>query len=1302
MKMKRVLSALLTVLMILPLCLLGVTVAVAEGATVSESDTVKKVLYYNGFEDGETYQSIALTASELGLRPVKTGGQWAAQGATYEYGAYVEPDGTGAALFVSTTGGNSSVEFFSADKMQAANAKEEITSYVMTVDFTVLHWGSGSVTTGSAHAGFQFAYDDGTEESAEYANGSGNAALLAWRTPTAMGIQTYGTHPAGSLWDSTDGLSVSAGVKTKLALEVDVVKGVANFYIYGTLNGTTGYHMTQTVSSSTFNTLGAFAFHNCYTSVLYDNINITRGTLNNRGSEIYSNNYDQLAEGRKLISATKTHNGSALTTLPGTYAGVVTEDSNNVLRFQTPIKTTANWQQGTGVEIVPASAFDGFTGTKYTIELDLKLDKQSSTDNWILIGGASSPRVRVGQYTSEGNSYFLGNDAGVNQWKGLANTNQGKYVRLIIEVDISTGLGSVSIEDTDYVTDNITVPKTLGAITMVVGWLQNASLDNVTVYTDAKQGDVLYEQDFDALNNIEEANFGYSGGGMAKAITSLVTNGPVDGSKAMKVEQNGTKWSYTEIVPAAHISYTDVYTVVLKASIEGTMDRFTLMHNITTPGGGGGTNNGWAAIRRVSNDANVGASAFENYYYATAGQMNPTTTGYSTAWTPDCFEFALTVNKTAGTATLYYNGVEISTLTLGAENLKDSPIALMIEKKTKPTAEFAQYDGCVYVDDIYVTAGNYDQASEHNDPLEGTVLYEENFGNAIGWRETSGNAPAQAYKLSVDTKSGNDKHATYEVLDYKDWTRSYLEVVSSEKMNSVLTQGDTYTISMDVNVVQLKGDHFYIGFGGERVDKHNSYFVYLNTSGIIKIESYLDGAMKDKTSNTSPYTMGEYVNVAIEANTNDGRVRIFLNGQPIVLSAASEGNENGYYYQGSIKTIDNVWVSLGAGSRGAGNPKVQIDNVLITKGAYGTNEATVYSDNFDSYNTITEELPAFKPGSQTTGTFETYGISYQNGGDGAFLHHRDVNPATNDANGNSTYYDRWSEHVIVPAGMTSGVQQYTVSFDLYIPAVIGTSYATTYIRLGSAKSASSNLGAWVNLYYGNDSNCSIKENYDKNGVETPRIGASGEYPFANRNVKVSIEVDMTAKIVKLYLDGELILTSNTLTTLSHGGAILFGSDGRATYYVDNIVITAGSATDAPADYYGAQLGVGKSSDAIRFVGTLGKRYDETTVKELTDIGFHITANYNGVTEIYDDSCYYLFDRLKAYDQFGITHEEYTAAELGGEHIFALTIYGIPESAGTVTFTVTPYFETAKGRAMGTTWIVVYDAASHAIISQTIQ
>lgn len=89
-------------------------------------------------------------------------------------------------------------------------------------------------------------------------------------------------------------------------------------------------------------------------------------------------------------------------------------------------------------------------------------------------------------------------------------------------------------------------------------------------------------------------------------------------------------------------------------------------------------------------------------------------------------------------------------------------------------------------------------------------------------------------------------------------------------------------------------------------------------------------------------------------------------------------------------------------------------------------------------------------------------------------------------------------------------------------------------------------------------------------------------------------------------------------------------------------------------------------------------------------GYEVNAAYSTGEKNYSHECTAVYKKVLASAPDGL-NATYTAEELGGNYIFALTISDIPVSLGQVTFTVTPYAVKDGVRVTGTEYSIVYNA-----------
>ena len=289
------------------------------------------------------------------------------------------------------------------------------------------------------------------------------------------------------------------------------------------------------------------------------------------------------------------------------------------------------------------------------------------------------------------------------------------------------------------------------------------------------------------------------------------------------------------------------------------------------------------------------------------------------------------------------------------------------------------------------------------------------------------------------------------------------------------------------------------------------------------------------------------------------------------------------------------------------------------------------------------------------------------------------------------------------AGVVGG--KYTIEFDFRWDAVMHDDHMYFYFG------GTSNSHAAGNMLYLRGTTQFTTQLQDYGASKTTSGNASLQPGFNS----FKFVVDTTTESVVCYLNGVLFSAESGMATASNNlGPIGFrlgngGGSGPKTVAAsfDNIKITSGDnviysedfepkAPAAPVAYYGAQEAL--NTNGLRFVGVLKDEYTAETIKDLKAVGFHITATYEGGEKVFDTPCTKIFNKLNG--SVSGTVETYTAAELGGKHIFALTIKDIPADAGIVTFTVTPYYITEAGETVGATWTVVYNAATNTLVSQT--
>ncbi len=551
-------------------------------------------------------------------------------------------------------------------------------------------------------------------------------------------------------------------------------------------------------------------------------------------------------------------------------------------------------------------------------------------------------------------------------------------------------------------------------------------------------------------------------------------------------------------------------------------------------------------------------------------------------------------------------------------------------------------------------------------PAPGTVLYENNFTTGFhDWKLISGGD--YNYALTVKGKAAGDNYIQFTRLDMTSWGRTNLEIVSAEKLAAGVVDGK-YSITLDAQWINAT-DNFYLYFGGDDSTTHLSgNILYINTSK----KTYLSDHANQGSPNTTgqPLTDGVFntIKLDIEIGAENATVDMYLNGTPVAENWVTKS-----YNLGAIG------ISLGKGSgQRNGCSEIALDNVSVTSGA-----TTIYAEDFNDVPTTEQAVPGYMQGRSDNGN-RGVGISATHGGE--FFY-----------NGKHDNNARFDEQWLIPDGYLGNATKYTITYDMYSPAITGSSSGAVYAVFGygdGVTSLTDTKGAWVRVGFGNDSSVSVAHDYN---VDKAATSSMANYPFNNKTVTVTIAVDLDEDVVTVTLtDGTNVLatvTNTNMSSLKVGGGLRIGSDYGAMYFIDNLRVVAGTPEDAPADYYGAQAAL--NTNGIRFVGTLGQKYTAENIETLREVGFHITATYAGGTKEFNQPCTTLYNTLT-----GGT-ETYTAENLGGEHIFAFTIKNIPAEVGVITFVVTPYFRTGAVESTGTTWTVVYDAATNTVISQTM-
>ena len=130
-------------------------------------------------------------------------------------------------------------------------------------------------------------------------------------------------------------------------------------------------------------------------------------------------------------------------------------------------------------------------------------------------------------------------------------------------------------------------------------------------------------------------------------------------------------------------------------------------------------------------------------------------------------------------------------------------------------------------------------------------------------------------------------------------------------------------------------------------------------------------------------------------------------------------------------------------------------------------------------------------------------------------------------------------------------------------------------------------------------------------------------------------------------------------------------------YIENAPIFAGTQIRENAETYDA-----------RFAATIDSL-------DYTNIGFKISATFEGGAKEWNVDCTKVYNALTAIEN-GVT-VNVTADQFEGIYIYALTVSGVPNSVGAVTFTVTPYAQKGENTINGNTYTVVCTPSANGVV-----
>ena len=635
--------------------------------------------------------------------------------------------------------------------------------------------------------------------------------------------------------------------------------------------------------------------------------------------------------------------------------------------------------------------------------------------------------------------------------------------------------------------------------------------------------------------------------------------------------------------------------------------------------------------------------------------------------------FRIDVDANAGVIKAYANGALVSTNSSAHKVLGGvwmaicgTPLSVVIDDlRVTDTSTGAE----IYAEDFEA------YGASRTEP--GTVLYQENFGRPItslslqslGWSEING---------SYAKTSGNYSYARTDSIVSKGKNSlalslvggmAEIEVVSAEALGQYLSKGDTYVISMDVNLGAVN-DWFFVSFGADinTSAAHGQWVItrrtYNNVNHPLYTQAYTNGASNTAIMADLSFAWGATNHWDIEINTETETINVYVDGVLMIENAATVHSGIGSIFFGGYGSV--------------GSPtSVILDNIKVCKGSYNGGGATVYSEDFERYTSDATSLDMNANYMEQSSYHSTPALEQK-----VVIHKDDTYLKLAGASN-----DTWHGYRLVPGMAIEGINRYTVSYTVDIESA----GSGVFMHFGSLTDSSSGVYLMITA------DSVVLREYDPTTVDLGSYSGS----FNGRELKIAVSVDTGARTASVYVDGELAI-ENAPITYVEAGDIYFGVRKKSVAYFDDITVTAGRYTDTAAVYVGYQKSdVENSESSIRFAGVIGNSHE---LSRYTEIGFEIKAFYGETVKTYDKPCPVVYSKLIGSEEEGgvKTTLEYYASDFGGTYIFATTIRSVPASAGIVSFTVTPYFTLIGGeRAKGSTWTVVYNAQTGEAVSQML-
>lgn len=751
------------------------------------------------------------------------------------------------------------------------------------------------------------------------------------------------------------------------------------------------------------------------------------------------------------------------------------------------------------------------------------------------------------------------------------------------------------------------------------------------------------------------------------------------GSAALRVRGTASSWANVQVVSPEVMkadctdgTYTIHFSMKLESSDEQAIFGFRFGSEDTSSATGD-----WTVVQYTN--------WFQNKSYTPNAAADGLALTVGTTYAMD-----ITVDSQAGKVTVS-NGVGTTT-----NNDAHAVLGGLWLVAGGSSAQVAVIDDLVVKDSSGAAIYTQDFETLSKQPSPGTVLYEENFGgllkksfgmDGLGWKNiTSGELKSGHYSVSlIESDFTGSASNAVRIQSSGSGYNSGMQIVSADTINALCESGE-YSISCNIQFEQhsTSWQHYGFGFGFGSESGNPSNKTDGNWAGYYGNGYTLNNPWNTGLGSCTADAHAKNLALEIRVNSTTGKYQVYANG---TLKKEFSGNGG----------LGGIWMYVAGPKAGSGiQSSVLLDNLVIKDTVSNT---VIYQEDFGEFYLADDDVSSSLKANyfeQSTNTYldtvaTTAGVVAQNNSTRLKI----VGKSGWASNENSAYK-------LVPACAIDGVLRYTINYTVHVEQASGAYSHGAFLKFGTVAD---------DAYTGNILVLRSGDGMDALGF-TGLWGYPNSYTqttgtLMNRDLKISVAVDTVAKIANVYVNGECVI-ENVALSYVEAGDIYFGVRCNTTAYFDDILVTAGGFADTEADYIGLQktaLVDGKSS--IRFAGVIGAAHELSAYRA---VGFKITADYEGTattaggTMAFNQPCDTVYDKLigiKISEGVSIP-TEYLASDFGGRYIFATTISNIPASVGVVTFTLTPYFTLKDGsHAEGSTWTIVYDAATGTLLSQSL-